>query len=61
MEYLIKDFGTSEAPNDPPLLRIVRDSTADRQGTLWHELEKARNTRQKISVHQLPDCVLDWS
>lgn len=60
MEYLIKDFGTKEAPNDPPLLRTVRDG-APHIKSLWGELNNARTNGQKISVYVLPDCVLDWS
>ncbi len=60
MDYLIKDYGTKDKPNDEPKLRIVSD-TKGHVNNLWRELDAAKHKEQLISVYPIPDCVLDWS
>ena len=55
-EYIVKDWaGVKDTAKDQPGIEVISEED------IFRVISNAKDNDLKISVHEIGDCVLDWS
>ena len=61
MEYLVTNWGEEVIVAETKLLNITDGCAHVTYSVLWEIMQQAKELDLKLTIHEVGECILDWS